>query len=150
MIEFPNLSNPDNGISFETHDTIIPEINEELISQWLIGIIEKEGKSLDHIGYIFCSDEFLLDLNLKHLNHDTLTDILTFPLNEKGSILAEIYISLDRVKENASIFDKSFLEELYRVIAHGVLHLCGYDDHTPSDIEIMRNKEDLYIGLLSA
>jgi rRNA maturation RNase YbeY len=147
-MEFPDLPTSDKGVSFQTHDTEYLEINEEVISQWLIDIIQNEGKTLNQLSYIFCSDEFLLDLNIKHLNHDTLTDILTFPLSEIGPINAEIYISTDRIIDNASIFGKSTIGELHRVIVHGLLHLCGYDDHSASDITVMREKEDYYLDLL--
>ena len=147
-MEFPELPTTDKGLSFQTHDTDDPGINEGLLFQWLISIIQKEGKTLHHISYIFCSDDFLLDLNIKHLNHDTLTDILTFPLDESGPIHAEIYISTGRVKENATKFGKTYTEELHRVIAHGILHLCGYDDHEDHDVKLMREKEDFYLSLL--
>lgn len=107
--------------------------------------IESEGHTLERIDYIFCSDEFLLKVNRAHLDHDEYTDIITFPL-EEDPIVGEIYISIDRVRENADSFGVSFEEELHRVMIHGVLHLCGYDDHEDDDIEEIREKEAFYIG----
>jgi rRNA maturation RNase YbeY len=101
------------------------------------------------ISYIFCNDEFLLKLNQQYLNHDTLTDILTFTLsNSSMPLVSEIYISVERVKENAINLDVPFLSELYRVMVHGVLHLCGYSDHSDSEKLIMRQREDFYLKRL--
>jgi rRNA maturation RNase YbeY len=98
------------------------------------------------IHYIFCDDAYLLHLNQAHLKHNTYTDIITFPLSSKGEpVVAEIYISIDRVKENASKFQVPFLHELYRVIFHGALHLCGYKDKGKDEVELMRKKEDHYL-----
>lgn len=109
-----------------------------------IFILEKH--ELESMDYIFCNDEYLLTLNQNYLNHDTLTDILTFPLSEPNApLIAEIYISTDRVKENAQLFHTSFELELHRVMIHGVLHLCGYDDHSDKDKKAMRRKEDEYL-----
>ncbi len=106
-----------------------------------------EGFEFKEIVYIFSTDESLLKLNQQFLNHDTLTDILTFTLSDDGSpIFSEIYISIDRVKENASIFKVPFYTELYRVMIHGILHLCGYSDHTPKLKTEMRKKEDFYLS----
>jgi rRNA maturation RNase YbeY len=100
---------------------------------------EKKTASLD---YIFCTDDFLLEQNIRFLNHDTLTDIITFDLSEtKTELLSEIYISVDRVKENASKFSVDYNQELHRVIFHGVLHLCGFKDKRPADQKLMREKE---------
>lgn len=100
------------------------------------------------MSFIFCSDENLLELNRIHLNHDFLTDILTFDLSEsEHSLISEIYISTDRVRENARQFDVPFLQELTRVIIHGTLHLCGYKDKKKSEISLMRQKEAYYLRL---
>ena len=109
-------------------------------------VFKKEGKSLHLINFIFCSDDFLLDINRTYLQHDYYTDIITFPLSEKKHpIEAEVYISLDRVKQNAKDNKQSFTSELVRVLTHGALHLCGYKDKTQSDVKTMREKEDYYI-----
>ena len=109
-------------------------------------IFTKEGKKFKSLSYIFCTDQFLLKLNQQYLNHDTFTDILTFTLsNSPLPIVAEIYISVDRVKENARDLKIDFLTELKRVMIHGILHLCGYEDHTKAEKKLMREKEDHYL-----
>lgn len=111
-------------------------------------IFEKENKNLAQVSFIFISDEEILELNKKHLQHDFYTDILTFDLSESvESILSEIYISIDRVRENAKQLNILFSQELLRVIIHGVLHLCGYGDKNKSEIILMRQKEDYYLQL---
>jgi probable rRNA maturation factor len=111
------------------------------------GLIRKEGQRLEHINYVFCSDAYLLEINQKYLHHNTYTDIITFELSPKGSpLLADIFISIDRVRENAKSFDVSFLNELHRVIFHGALHLCGFSDKTKKGKEQMRQKEGYYLS----
>lgn len=111
-------------------------------------IFEKENKNLAQVSFIFISDEEILELNKKHLQHDFYTDILTFDLSESvESILSDIYISIDRVRENAKQLNILFSQELLRVIIHGVLHLCGYGDKNKSEIILMRQKEDYYLQL---
>lgn len=113
----------------------------------LFSIFEEENLEFKKIDYIFCSDEYLLKLNQRYLNHDTYTDILTFSLsNTSLPIIAEIYISVDRVKENADKLKTDYLTELHRVMIHGILHLCGYNDHSVEEKEIMRKKEDYYLS----
>ena len=112
-------------------------------------IFKQENVPCNIINYIFCSDEYLLQINQSALNHDYYTDIITFPLSDKGQpIDAEIYISIDRVKENAPIHNTTFKQEIARVVAHGALHLCGYKDKAKKDVEIMREKEEVYIANL--
>jgi probable rRNA maturation factor len=120
-----------------------------LHAAWLNQVAQKEKKNIDCINYIFCSDEYLLSLNEQHLNHHTLTDIITFEYNEPNSknVSSDIYISIDRVKENALQFNATFTEELRRVMAHGLLHLCGYKDKKEADKANMRKKEDLALAL---
>lgn len=111
-------------------------------------ILKKEKKQLATIRYIFCSDDFLLDINRRSLNHDYYTDIITFDLSEPNlPIESEIYISIDRVKDNAKTNHVSFENELCRVIFHGALHLCGYKDKKKGDVLIMRQKEEYYLKL---
>lgn len=111
-------------------------------------IFIKEGKKAGNISYVFCSDSFLLDINHRFLSHDYYTDIITFDLSsDNNKIEAEIFISIDRVKENALKFRKTFKNELYRVMIHGVLHLCGYKDKTKKEATVIRTKEDLYLKL---
>jgi probable rRNA maturation factor len=126
--------------------TVLKERNR--LKAFLKEIFLKEGKAGGAISYIFCSDEFLLDINKRFLNHDYYTDIITFNLSSPGkAINGEVYISTDRVKENALNFDQFFNTELHRVIFHGILHLCGYKDKTQEEQRVMRKKEDEYLGL---
>ena len=120
-----------------------------LLKKFIIQLFIKEKKSLQSIDIIFCSDEYLLEINKQHLQHDFYTDIITFDLSESPSnpIIGELYISIDRVKDNAALRDEKFSTELLRVIFHGLLHLCGFKDKTKSDIKTMREKEDEYLGL---
>jgi probable rRNA maturation factor len=115
---------------------------------WLKQVIKTENQNLGELNYIFCSDTFLADINLQYLNHTTLTDILTFDTSDDvHRIEGEIYISVERVQENAIKFQVSFERELYRVMVHGVLHLLGYTDKTSHQKKIMRKKEDAYLSL---
>jgi rRNA maturation RNase YbeY len=110
--------------------------------------IRKEGKVPGEITYVFCDDGFLLEINQQFLQHDTLTDIVTFPTSVSADVISgEIYISLDRVEENAKEMNVDFDQELKRVAVHGVLHLLGYEDHTADQKTQMRAKEDYYINL---
>lgn len=119
-----------------------------IAKQRIAQLIELEGKSINHINYIFCSDAYLLELNQGYLQHDTLTDIITFHYHQTDEpILSDIYISIERVKENAALFHTSFRQELYRVLFHGALHLCGYKDKTKKDELMMRQMEDKYLAL---
>lgn len=123
--------------------------NRTLLKRFIVALFKKEGKRVGHINYIFCTDDYLLELNKKHLNHNTYTDIITFPYSGKGEpILSDIYISVERVRENAKSFDSSFKHELYRVIFHGALHLCGFKDKTPADLKKMRARETFYLDQL--
>ena len=109
-------------------------------------LFKNEKTSLKRIDYIFCSDDFLLNINLEHLNHNTLTDIITFPLTNKNQpVEGEIYICVDRVKENAKIFKVPYQNELLRVLIHGALHLCGYKDKNKYQQDEMRKKENQYL-----
>ena len=108
-------------------------------------VFKKEGKRLLSINYIFCTDKALLEINKQFLKHDLYTDIITFDLSESDEITAEIYISVDRVRDNAKRLNVSFKSELHRVIFHGALHLCGYGDKTKAQKVEMRSKEDFYI-----
>jgi rRNA maturation RNase YbeY len=115
---------------------------------FIVSLFKKEGKILDDIHYIFCSDAYLLEINRQHLQHDYYTDIISFGLSRPGEpVNAEIYISIDRVKDNAKQFKVTFKEELHRVIFHGALHLSGYKDKNPKDQEVMREMEEKYLNL---
>jgi probable rRNA maturation factor len=109
-------------------------------------LFKKEKTQLEHLQYIFCSDEYLLEINKQHLNHNYYTDIITFDLSDKpNAVTGEIYISIDRVKDNAQTYKVPFKQELLRVIFHGALHLCGYKDKTDKDQKLMRKAEDKYL-----
>ncbi len=114
----------------------------ERYSKWLEQVILSEDKKLEEISYIFCDDEYLLDINQQYLDHDTYTDIITFDYCVGNILQGDIYISTERVMENAESFKVNFDEELRRVLAHGILHLCGYKDKSETEAEIMRSKEE--------
>ena len=122
-------------------------VNEISLSLWIEKTIENEGATLGAVSYIFCSDDYLHQMNIEYLNHDTLTDVITFPYND-NPIEGDIFISIDRVKDNAQDLNIAFNDELYRVMIHGVLHLCGYSDETDEQEAEMRRKEDEYLKLL--
>jgi len=121
--------------------------NESYYSDWLTRVINSEDKILGELTYVFCTDEYLLNINQEYLNHDTFTDIITFDYCEGQLISGDIFISVDRVKENAEEFEVDFAEELHRVMAHGVLHLIGFKDKTESEAALMRLKEEEKIKL---
>jgi rRNA maturation RNase YbeY len=116
--------------------------NEEALSSWLTLVIASENKKEGEINYIFCDDDYLHKINLEYLNHDTLTDIISFDYTLGNELSGDIFISVERVKDNASDFKVSFEEELKRVLVHGVLHYCGYKDKGESDELLMRSKEE--------
>ena len=124
----------------------VPEFNPEFFVLALSKTIQEEGFLLGDITVIFVTDGYLLDMNKKHLNHDYYTDIITFDYCEGNIISGDLFISLDRVRENASIFDTPFLLELKRVMIHGVLHLCGHKDKTKEEEENMRSLENKYLN----
>lgn len=135
-------------ITFFNADVKFSLKNKKRIAHWIQTIIEKENKTCGQIIYIFCSDNFLLDLNQRFLKHNTYTDIITFDYSEGKGLNGEIYISIDRVKENAEKYRTEFQTELYRVIIHGALHLAGYKDKTNLQKQKMRKKEDEAINSL--
>ena len=119
--------------------------NKTGLKTFIFSVFKREKKRVASINYIFCSDQYLLQINKDFLQHDYYTDIITFDLSDKNAIVGEIYISVDRVKDNANVQGTSFSNELLRVMFHGVLHLCGYGDKTKSEITVMRQKEDYYL-----
>ncbi|SHG81505.1 rRNA maturation RNase YbeY [Winogradskyella jejuensis] len=120
--------------------------DEDQKREWISGLIEEENCRQGEINYIFCSDDYLHKINVDFLSHDTLTDIISFDYSVGKELHGDIYISIDRVRDNASDFNVSFKNELTRVMAHGVLHYCGYKDKTDKDQELMRSKEDYYLA----
>lgn len=115
---------------------------------WLINLITNEGKKAGEINYIFCDDEYLLKVNQDFLQHDYYTDVITFDYVKGKTIAGDIFVSLPRISENAETHSKDFYVELHRVLAHGILHLCGYKDKTDDEVKEMRNKEDYYLNIL--
>ncbi len=116
------------------------------VSNWISNLIEEENYKEGEINYIFCSDDYLHKINVDFLNHNTLTDIISFDYTVGKELHGDIYISIDRVKDNAKDFNVQFKDELARVMAHGVLHYCGYKDKSEEDVKIMRSKEDYYLS----
>ena len=134
-------------VSFSYADKTLSFPHKTLLKEFVRSIFVHESKQLQHLTYIFCSDEYLLKINKDFLQHDYYTDIITFDLSESEAITGEIYISLDRVKENATMLTLPLNQELLRVIFHGALHLCGYKDKKKSEITEMRNREEHYLRL---
>lgn len=133
-------------VFFHYADRKFPLKDKTRIKQTITSIFQKEKVQLERLDYIFCSDEYLLEINRKFLNHDYYTDIITFDLSESRGVKGEIYISADRVKDNALSHSEKLTEERLRVIFHGALHLCGYKDKEKEDIVLMRKKEDFYLS----
>jgi len=130
------------------YETQFKLTDETILSSWIEGVIVQEGFSLEEINYVFCNDEYLHKLNVEFLKHDTLTDVISFDYSLGKIIQGDIYISIDRVTENARVFNVTFYNELTRVMVHGVLHYCGYKDKTETESELMRQKENDYLELL--
>ncbi|MDG1730489.1 MAG: rRNA maturation RNase YbeY [Algibacter sp.] len=122
--------------------------SEEHISKWIVNAIFSEGFKLEAINYVFCDDEYLHKLNVEFLNHDTLTDIISFDYSVGKILQGDIFISIERVADNAKDFNVSFEDELHRVIIHGILHYCGYKDKSEADAKLMRDKENFYLKAL--
>jgi rRNA maturation RNase YbeY len=134
------------SISFNKADKNATLANRTALKAFIEKAIKKEGLTIETLQYIFCSDQFLLGINKSFLQHDYYTDIISFDLSEsKGKLIGEVYISIDRVKENAKSHKTSLKEELLRVIFHGALHFCGYKDKKPADIKKMRAQEDKWL-----
>ena len=135
------------SVKFNYADRKLTVSDKTKLKSFILSIFKNEDFSLSELNYIFCSDDYLLQINKNHLNHDYYTDIITFSLGEEGEpIIGEIYISLDRIKDNAISQKTNILNETLRVLFHGCLHLCGYLDKKPKDSKIMREKEDYYIN----
>ena len=135
-------------IRFNTVDVEMPTIEPQCDKAWIETVVSKYGKTVGELYYYFCSDDKLLEINMERLGHDFYTDIVTFPLTDCETVLSsELCISVDRIKENADSFGRSFDSELHRVMIHGVLHLIGFDDHTDEDEKVMREKEEEALGM---
>lgn len=139
-LSFPSPA--ETGIFFDSEDTDFRLEDEQRAASWLEGLIRRENCRLGCLNFIFCSDDYLLQLNIDYLQHDTLTDIITFPYAEPPQVEGDVFISIDRIRDNAMTYQTGFDHELRRVMAHGVLHLCGYGDKTEPESALMRQKED--------
>ena len=128
-------------ISFN-YETDFELLNEAYFSKWLSEVILSENKNEGEINYIFCDDDYLLEINQNYLDHDTLTDIISFDYSVGNELNGDIFVSVERVKENASDYNVTFQEEIQRVLVHGILHYCGYKDKSEEDEQLMRSKED--------
>lgn len=134
------------NICIVNHDVKTVVRGKRNIYTWLRTVAAKENKHIESLTIILCSDEFLLDMNRSHLNHDYYTDVITFDLSDTPSLITgEIYISIDRVKDNSATLNLSWIQELHRVMVHGLLHLCGYEDKTKAEKIRMRKIEDKYL-----
>lgn len=117
-------------------------INEKLAVKWLDDSVRTLGFAIGELSFIFCSDEYLKKINIKYLNHDFFTDVITFDYSKDKLLFGDVYVSTDRVKENAETYNSSFNKELFRVMIHGVLHLCGFNDKTKKEKTLIRSKEN--------
>jgi len=134
-------------ILFHQEDVQLSINEEDQKRSWLLQAIKEEDQKPGNLNFIFCSDDYLHQMNLKYLNHDTLTDVITFPMR-RDRVEGDIFISVDRIADNAKKFEVTFEMELARVMIHGVLHLMGYKDKTTEEIETMRGKENYYLSKL--
>jgi probable rRNA maturation factor len=136
------------AINFFSQDIPFKIRTPRKISAWISRVLKKEGQNLHQLNFVFCSDQYLGSLNIQYLNHKTLTDIITFDNSDgSGNIEGDIFISIDRVEENAKKYSRTFDDELHRVLIHGVLHLVGYSDKTLRNKAEMRKKEDACLSL---
>ena len=134
-------------VSYYFENTDFKLKDKTRIRRWLKLVAESEIFTLGNISVIFCSDNYILDINNRYLQHDYFTDIITFDYTEKNKISGDLFISVDSVRENSIEYGTAFDDELHRVIVHGILHLIGYDDHTEEEVRVMRAKEDYYLSL---
>lgn len=133
------------NIEFYNEDVELPHLDTERVKKWLLFVANKHKKEIGEISYIFCSDSYLLEVNRQYLSHDYLTDIITFDYTEGNSVSGDVFISAERVADNAIDFNVSYDEELLRVLSHGLLHLIGFNDKNESDQEVMTEQEDASI-----
>lgn len=137
-------------INFFTEDIEFKFKNKRACKKWILSTLEEEGaiksRKFEELSVIFCSDEYLLEMNKKYLGHNYYTDVITFDNSEERNFSGDVFISVERVRENAETYNQLFIDELHRVIIHGVLHLTGYDDGTKQEQEEMRSREDHYLA----
>ena len=130
------------------YETDFELANEDKLANWIITTIIEEGYKEGEVNYIFCDDEYLHKLNVEFLDHDTLTDVISFDYCIGKEVHGDVYVSVERVRDNALDFKTKFEDEIHRVIIHGILHYCGYKDKTDTDAELMRSKEEYYLAKL--
>ena len=136
------------SVSFHRENVSL-NADEKLIIKWLTNSVNSLDYSIGELSFVFCSDDYLRKLNIKHLNQDYFTDVITFDYSKEMTLIGDVFISTERVKENAKLFNVSFNEELFRVIIHGVLHLCGFKDKTKEEKAEMRSKENDFLSLIN-
>ena len=136
-------------ITYSAENVRMPKIRRRDITAWIKAVAKNYGKKVGEIGYLFVNDEKILEVNNEYLGHDYFTDIITFDYDEGDTINGDLIISLDTVRSNAQLFGKTYEEELYRVIIHGILHLCGINDKGPGEREIMEREENKALAMLA-
>ena len=134
-------------ITYSTENVSMPKIRKRDTTAWIRRVAATYGRKIGEVGYLFCDDEKILEVNREYLQHDYYTDIITFDYNEGKQINGDLVISLDTVRSNAQLFNKPYEEELYRVIIHGILHLCGINDKGPGEREIMEAAENAALAM---
>jgi len=146
-MQFPDLpaDEPESPVSFHFEDVAFDLPDEQMLTDWLLNVADSEGKEFVEVNYIFCSDERLREMNVEFLDHDYYTDVITFPYAE-NAVHGDVFISSERVADNAQTLGFSFEHELCRVLVHGVLHLAGYLDKTEEAERVMREREDFYLN----
>ena len=137
-------------IAYYTQDTDFVFKGKQFNNKWLRMVAESEIKRIGDISIISCSDNYILDVNMKYLQHDYFTDVITFDYCEGDKLSGDLFISVDTVRENAKLYNTDFNDELNRVMVHGILHLIGYDDHSQKDKQLIRKKEDYYLSFREA
>ena len=138
-------------VNFFYEDDFNLSLNKKEVRFWIKNVVKKENKKLSYLNFVFCTDSYLLELNQKYLKHNSLTDVIAFDFSEsKKTIEGDVYISVDRVKENAKKYSPSFKKELLRVLIHGVLHLIGYKDKTKEQKKIMASKENVFVSVFNS
>lgn len=138
-----------SNIFFHSEEIDFNLPNQPVIIDWINSTADQEGQTIQSLSFIFCSDKYLHQINVEYLNHDTYTDVITFPYAEEGQpIEGDIFISIDRIKENAANFKSTFEMELHRVMIHGTLHLLGYGDKNPEEKLKMTEKENFFLDIL--
>ena len=130
-------------------ENVSPKFNEDLVSDWINSCISELSKITGALSIVFCDDEYLRAINVKFLSHDYYTDIITFDYSNNDTISGDLFISVDRIVENAKLNNVHFINELYRVIIHGVLHLCGYKDKTTKEKKEIREKENFFLNTIT-